>query len=284
VERDPLAVPAPDSRAAGAFLHHFGIDAGPPSADLLSRVARAFARLPYENLSKILKQEREGRCARARRHAEEVIVEHTSMGTGGTCFSLTATLLHVLRAIGFRAEPILADRRYGENTHSALVVWVDGRPCLLDPGYLIVDPIALDDGGDGERRIATEFNELVLTPREGGSRLDLETLQQGSRSYRLTFKTDPADRDEFLRAWDASFDWDMMRYPLLTRVVDGRQLYLQARRFQTRNRDGVERRDVDPSDLAREIATEFGLDASVAARALAVLDRRGEGDARAPRP
>jgi len=283
VERDPLASPAPDSRAAEVFLRHFGISSAPPSVELLSRVAGAFGRIPYENLTKILKQEREGRSARARRHAEEVVLEHTRLGTGGTCFSLTATLLHVLRALGFDAEPILANRPYGENTHSAVLVQVDGRPCLLDPGYLIVQPIALDPGDCRERRVVTEFNELVLTSHEGGSRLDLSTVQGGSRSYRLTFKTDPADREEFLGAWDASFDWDMMRYPLLTRVVDGRQLYLQDHRFQTRDRDGVERRVVDPGDLTREIASGFGVDASVAARALAALNRRGEGDGRAAR-
>ena len=238
---------------------------------LAEKVATAFSSLPYENLTKVLKHDREGGVVR--RGPEEVIRDHLRLGSGGTCFSLTAALLHVLRGLGLRAEPILADRHYGENTHSALLVWLEGHPHLLDPGYLILKPLPLPGDRDLEQRVPTSFNELLLRHRERGSKIELHTLQQGATSHRLTFKPEPAEDREFLAAWDASFGWEMMRYPLRTRVAGSDQLYLQGSRFQRRSHREVERSELA---TAEDIARNFGLEEGLVEKALAAFSRRGE--------
>lgn len=273
MHEDVLSVP-PDSGLASRFLRHFRLSADQPAQELLRAVTAAFTRLPYENLTKIIKQDQEQAAARARRLPAEVLADHIRSGTGGTCFSLTTSLLYLVRSLGWEAEPLLADRRYGENTHCALLVRIGGRPHLLDPGYLILDPIPLDLGGPVQ--ISTGFNELVLTPRDDGRRLDLATISQGQRKQRLTFKTAPADAGEFLNAWDASFDWDMMRYPVLSRVREGRQLYLQGDRFQTRDHASVRREGIPDSQMSSRIAELFGIDPQLVARALEILHRKGE--------
>ena len=267
---NPLAEPA-DRAVLEAFLAHFGIPRDLPPRELLRRTIAAFARLPYENLTKIIKHDACGSAESSRRAPLEVVTDHRSWGAGGTCFSLTATLVHLVRALGWRAEPLLADRRYGPDTHSALVVWLDDRPHLVDPGYLIVDPIPLDV--PATQRIATSFNQLVLTPRDGGERLELSTVQNGSATYRLTFRTQPVDAGQFLRAWDASFAWDMMQYPVLTRADQSGQTYLQGRRLQHRTPSGVDRQELSDDELIDRIAAEFGIAREVARRALTVLGR-----------
>jgi hypothetical protein len=201
--RDPLVL--------GMFLEHFGLHARsppPPSSNrrLLEDAAAAFSTLPYENLTKVLKRARSGSAEGARRAPLEVVSDHIAHGTGGTCFSLTAAFLHIARALGWRAEPILADRHYGADTHCALLVWVDGAPHLLDPGFLIHRPVPLD--GLAETRISTGFNDVILAPRPGGEKVDLITVQDGVRSVRLTFKKEPVDPGRFLRVWDDSFSWE----------------------------------------------------------------------------
>jgi arylamine N-acetyltransferase len=270
---NPLTQPD-DPRLLADFLAYFGLRSDVEPPQLLRGVATAFANLPYENLTKIIKSSDTSIVREARRLPNEVLSDHWAFGTGGTCFSLTATLLYLLRSLGWRAEPLLADRRYGENTHCALVVWLEDRPHLIDPGYLIVDPIPLEL--DDETRITTSFNELRLSPQRNADKLDLSTVGQGRQIYRLTFKTSPADVGEFLKAWDASFAWDMMRYPVLTRVRGHEQLYLQGERFQTRDRQDVRRVTIPSNALVGRIAAEFGIDARVAARALAALKRKGE--------
>jgi arylamine N-acetyltransferase len=279
---DPLALPGPDATVLATFLDAYHIDASASTFEVLGQVAAAFSRLPYENLTKIIKHASAGSLAEARRPPAEVIADHVRLGTGGTCFALTSTLLHLVRALGHRAEPILADRRYGADTHCALLVWLDGRPHLLDPGYLIVRPLPLPELG--ELRVPTAFNEVLLAARDGGKRIDLSTRQQGQQTYRLTFKAEPADVGTFLRAWDASFAWDMMRYPVLSRVVADRQLYVQQNRLQVRSPASVERTELDPDELASTIARAFGIAPAVAARALEILRRKGEGHGGAPVP
>jgi arylamine N-acetyltransferase len=271
---NPLEPPSADSPVLRTYLRAFSIDRESAPVEVLSRVATAFARLPYENLTKILKLSQAGKVIEARRGPREVIQDHLRLGTGGTCFSLTAALLHLVRALGWTAEPILADRRYGADTHCAFLVWIDGMPHLVDPGYLLVRPVPLPTAE--ELRIATPFNEVILTPRGGGQTVELRTRQQGQETYRLTFKAEPADFAAFLHAWDASFEWDMMHYPVVTRIADGRQLYLQQNRWLVRGREGVQRQELNPSEVAEHIAREFGIAPAVAAKALALLRRKGE--------
>ena len=269
------------SPALDLFLRHFGLDLRAPRAELLRDVIRHFARMPYENLTKILRHDSEGDDARALRTPHIVVGDHARQGTGGTCFSLTWTLLDLLRSLGWRADPILADRRYGENTHCALLVWVDDvphladpGPHLVDPGFLIVDPVPIDVRRTV--RIETAFNEVLLEPTEGGSKLDLSTVQSGQTVYRLTLKLRPVDDDEFRRVWESSFDWDMMRYPLLSRVDRDRQLYVHGSRFQTRAIDRVDRIDLPRSAWVDRIASDFGIDPRLIGDALRVLERKGE--------
>src|SRR5262249_31523864 len=124
--------------------------------------------------------------------------------------------------------------------------------------------------------LQTAFNDIILATQSTTDKVDLITVQQGQQTLRLTFKTQPVDCGEFLKVWDASFGWDMMNYPLLTRVIGNRQLYLHGNRLQVRDRSQVQRSEVDPSFLAERIAQVFGLSPEVAHKAMAILKRKGE--------
>ena len=279
----PLASPPSESPVLQRFCTHFGVDAAeaqrsagaPPTLDVLDAVVRHFSTIPYENLSKILKLDQCPVAAQARRSPDEVIEGHVTRGTGGTCFSLTATFLHIVRALGWRAEPILADRHYGSDTHCAMLLWIEDRPHLIDPGYLIVKPVSLEE--NTERRVTTSFNDILLVPEDNRNRLTLFTESNGSRTERLTFKLDPVDAGEFLRAWDASFGWDMMTYPVLTRAAAAGQLYLQNCRLQKRDRESLSRTELEAVELPVEIERLFGIDARWTASVLDILHARGEG-------
>ena len=270
---NPLAEPR-DRKLLEFFCRHTGLRSGEKRLHTLGTLAKSFSRLPYENLTKIIRSSRNGKGPAARRLPARVLTDHRDLGTGGTCFSLTAALLHLVRALGFEAQPILADRHYGADTHSALLVRIRGRPHLLDPGYLMVEPIPLEESREVE--VKTPFNRLLLSPESPG-RMRLYTRQQGGRSHRLTFKTSPADPGQFLKAWDESFSWEMMTHPLLTRIQGGKQIYLNGRRLQIRTHTGVVRKELDPEELHRQIAAAFGIAAPVVRTALAILDDASRG-------
>jgi arylamine N-acetyltransferase len=256
------------------FLERFRIHPESSPDHLMESVVRVFSQLPYENLTKIIKKEIEGNAQRSRREPHEVLQDHFDFGTGGTCFSLTQTLLHLLRSLGWNAEPILADRRYGINTHCALLVWIHDEPHLIDPGYLILKPLPLIKRD--EMKVQTAFNELTLSPQAEGSKLNLCTVEKGRSTYRLTYKLDPVDHEEFFKVWDDSFNWNMMTYPLLTRVIGEEQIYIRGTRFQSRCLDFVEKNEIDPEKLIERISIQFGIDPSVVAKALSILKQKGE--------
>jgi arylamine N-acetyltransferase len=268
----PLLAPEVNSPLLRQFLKVHGVDGIQSPVEMLTEVARAFSRLPFENLTKIIKYAGAGRVEAARRTPGEVLGDHWKLGAGGTCFALTSAMLHLVRALGFQAEPILANRRYGDDTHSALLVWIDGKPHLLDPGYLIVKPLPIPTAG--EVRIATPFNQLILRTQGGGAKVELHTLQEKRTTYRLTFKAAPVDAGEFLRAWDASFEADMMGYPVLSRLVGDQQVYFQKKHLLIRGADQTKTSEVPPDRMIAEIARHFQIAPSVITEALVTLNHR----------
>src|SRR5262245_52752458 len=106
---NPLSPPQ-DGALLTEFRRRFALPLGEDKLSDLAAVVAAFARLPYENLTKIIRWREAGSAARARRTPGQVLADHWQWGAGGTCFSLTAALLHLVRAAGWDAQPILADR------------------------------------------------------------------------------------------------------------------------------------------------------------------------------
>ena len=268
---NPLEKPA-DEIVLNRYLSFLGINKNQSPLKILETVIYSFSRLPYENLTKIIKDDEESSHAKARRLPNEVIEDHMQFGAGGTCFSLTASLLHLIRALGWRAEPILGDRRYGENTHCALMVWVEDRPCLIDPGYLLLTPVEIP--AKNPMLVKNLFNTVKLIPKDG-DKVDLYTLENKKEVYRLTFKANPADTAEFLKAWDSSFEWDMMNYPLLTRILNNEQIYLRGERLQFRSSVNIRKQELRDSQICDEIVRLFHIDEKIVRRAVGVLKRKG---------
>lgn len=251
------------------FLLDHHIDPAANPLHILKQLTSAFASIPYENLTKIVRDAQTQNPDQLRRLPADVLSEHASLGSGGTCFSLTWTLLHLIRTLGFTADPILADRRYGPNTHSALIVTIDSQQHLIDPGYLLVNPLPIPKAND--LIVPTSFREIKLTPHAQSSRLDLTTIHTDNSTYRLTYKTDPVDTAQFLQAWDASFEFDMMHYPVLSRISQGQQLYLQKNHFLIRSRHHTQSQELAPSQLPDIIQTHFGLNSGLVNQALNIL-------------
>jgi arylamine N-acetyltransferase len=263
------------------FLRHFHLNVDRQPRQVLEEVVTTFSRLPYENITKIIKQAEFGNPEKARRYPEEVIRHHIQWGTGGTCFSLTAALLHLVRSLGWDAEYILADRRYGQNTHCALLIWIDKEPHLLDPGYLITEPIPLVF--KKEQELITRSNKLILAPDDEKQELTLSTERKGTKTYRLTYKTSPVDVSEFQKAWDASFHWEMMHYPLLVHTSDSRQKYLRGSMLQISNKESVNRRKICADELIAGISEEFHIHPTVVSQAISILKRGGMLDGKTSR-
>ncbi len=108
-----------DDRVAEAFLDHFDLRPRARDRQTLEAIGAAFARLPYENLSKVLRKhdeqtEQTGGASARRRLPQRVFDEHLALGAGGTCFALTRLFSAVLTRLGYRSRVALCDTSRGE--------------------------------------------------------------------------------------------------------------------------------------------------------------------------
>ena len=68
----------------------------------------------------------------------------------------------------------------------------------------------------------------------------------------------------------------MMRYPVLSRVVGAQQIYLQKQHLLVRGAEKTETAEVPPDRLIAEIARQFQIAPALVAKALTLLERKGE--------
>ncbi|MCL2688423.1 MAG: hypothetical protein FWE57_01075 [Chitinispirillia bacterium] len=252
------------------FLNKFGIDPQKSGVDLLiNSVGDAFSHVPYENLTKIIKADALLHPKSAMRYPDEVIGDYLRFGSGGTCFSLTAAITAVYCALGVDAYPILADRHYGADTHSAVIIFRDGRVSLIDPGYLLFIPVLLYNNESSI--VDTGTNSIELKPIKNGEAVELYTTYRNNRKMRLTYKIAPADPGHFARVWESSFAWEMMSYPVLTRRTAGAQHYLQGKKLAVYTGENSSRTVFDDDNVRGEaIAATFGIDPQIIKKALEI--------------
>lgn len=247
------------------FFKRYGIDRNRDSLSIIEKCAEAFSCIPYENLTKIIKSDLVLSRASALRFPDEVLADHLRYGTGGTCFSLTAALIGVFNALGIEAQPLLADRHYGPDTHCGLVVKHENRALLIDPGFLLFVPTPLPSSALSA--IDLGYTTVELRPIEGGNRIELATSSRGARKVRLTYKRSPADAEAFQHAWEDSFTWEMMTYPVLTRCTAGRHMYMQGDTTMVRTSEKTVRSKLEAADQIAFIGDQMGIARTVVLKA-----------------
>lgn len=216
--------------------------------EIVQKICTAFSHLPYENFTKILANEHSS--VTHKRRPETVLHDFFTQGTGGTCFSLTDTLIALLSAVKITAYPILADRHYGPDTHCAVLLHLDDGFYLVDPGYLIFQPIPIPISGSGS--YPGLFNTVELTASKDGKEVALHTILNNDRKYRMSYKLAPATEERFEKAWDDSFLFEMMSYPVLTLVDNDRYIYMQGDTIKIRQ-NGILTKEKISSDNGHNI-------------------------------
>ena len=260
-----------DTGAAGLFFGHFDIASGDPDLDMLKAVVSSYAEVPYENVTKIIRKFNEPDPNLRLRGPEEVIKGFVESHTGGTCFSLTWCLGSILSDAGYKCYPAMADMKR-RNIHCALVVRVGARKYLVDPGYLLGDPVELT--GDSVI-IPTTFGKVELRPR-GAASYDLFTIAGGEKSWRYRLRTTPVSKSTFFRHWQASFSLPMMNSLQLTKLTDVGQLYLRDHHLRLRREDTKFTENIR-ADLEQRIEAEFGIPGDITAEARGLIERMKEG-------
>jgi arylamine N-acetyltransferase len=219
-----LPNPASFEKETLTFLEPFRFGGHQPSLEHIAEISRFFSRLPYENISKILK--RDGAAGLKRfRLPDEVTHDHFAWHLGGTCFSLSYFLCGLYTILGYQAQPLVCHLNWGQNNHSAIAIDFDGARYLVDPGYMIFRPLPLKKSKI-EARLSAETG-LALRFDTETDEYAVYTFRRGQYIRRYRFADKPVSWEQYSTFWDASFDLPGMNDLTLTRVEGLEMIYIQ---------------------------------------------------------
>lgn len=225
------------------FLNYFDIKERAPGMPLLVDVLTHYAKLPYENISKIVKLHKNYIAVDRIRLPDEVIEDHLAYHLGGTCFSLTFTLQTILTQLNFVCYPFIAHMNNRPNSHCALVVLLNDKKYLVDPGYLLNRPMQLDK--DSVKLYRTEHTGIELLFKQDEETYHLYTFDQNNVKWRYQFQDKPLTLNEFLHFWSDSFYWAGMRAICLTQVKPDGMVYVNKNFVQVQNLHGKKKGHVE---------------------------------------
>lgn len=264
-----LSDPARFERAAAALFSRFGIAAASPCTPSgLEEIYRAFANLPYENVSKILGASGHGGVWF--QSPEELIEGFLASRLGGTCFSLTHCLYELLRQSGFRAWRALGDMQHGRNIHCAVVAETNGTQYLCDPGYLIPAPLALPACGDTESILRGEVYTYRLRRDPEDTRafhLHTSPPDGGNARWRYCIHNEPVEDSLFELHWRRTFSASMMNQLVLTRADGREQMYIHNHKLRLTRPDSRKNANLS-GNVGGAVEEMFGIDRSLVEAAL----------------
>lgn len=260
--------PAQFGEAVRAFRAFYGIGIRTPGVAALEEILSFFSRLPYENLSKVIKYRHHLEGTEKIRLPGEVVEDHARHRLGGTCFSLTFFLKSILVEHGYVCYPVMADMRWGKNVHCAMIVSMEDRKYLVDPGYLLNRPMEIAD--DKPRLYKTEVAGVELVRGRHGT-YDLYTFDRRQAKWRYRFRDRPVPPEEFLDHWLASFSWNSMHGLCLTKVEKDRMVYVHKTHMRETTFEGKRNINIR-NDVHGAIHRSFGIPEELVEEALAAIE------------
>ncbi|MDD3095281.1 MAG: arylamine N-acetyltransferase [Candidatus Neomarinimicrobiota bacterium] len=195
---------------------------------------RILQQIPYENVSKILrlKMQPEERP----RDSRTLLSDFRNLHFGGTCFSLVNLLIRSLEIEGIRAYPVKAEIHRRSFPHFFGIVEHENKRYLVDPGYLINQPVEIIPGGNSLLRSgAIDFTIKALE----NETYQLQTQTNGTQTTRYTFRINPLDLTTFMHYWIRSFDY--INAIVASRFVDEKFIYINDDYVQIRSKGNVEK-------------------------------------------
>ncbi len=259
--------------AVRQFMDYFDMAGKRPDLSYLGQIISRFATIPYENISKIIKLNRLWDADAKVRLPGEIIDDHIALHLGGTCFSLTYFLQTILTLNGFSCYPVMADMRAGPNIHCCLVVPLSGSKYLVDPGYLLHQPMEIHPAKP--RWYRTEFAGVELRCDPGTDSYDLFTFDRNEAKWRYRFQDRPTPPAEYLDHWYASFWKPTLHGILLTRVTGQGLIYVHKTFMRETTFEGKKNMNIK-REYHKIIHDVFGIDPRLIEQAQAALQENLE--------
>jgi len=251
------------------YLSALGVPRREPSrAALAELVAAHVARVPFENLSKLLRWKRLGLTSLPPLELFLDDVERHRLG--GTCYSNNCHLWSLLVSLGYQARLCGADMR-DPDVHAVIVVEVEDRDVLVDAGYAAPfhQPLPLDLVVD--HHVPWGHERYVLRPRDAAGRSRLDLYRDGIVKHGYLVKPAPRSPAAFEGVIADSFrpDSTFMNAIALCRFQPHAALAIRNLTFIESTQEAATVRKLRSREEVAALAEErFGVPAALVAEAM----------------
>jgi arylamine N-acetyltransferase len=257
-----------DPSHVSRYLRVLGAPPRPPAREALFELVSAhLQRVPFENVSKLLRLRRSG--LRGIPDLDDFLDGIERFHLGGTCYANNHYLHELLRALGYDADLCGADMSEPD-VHLVILVRLDGREYLVDGGYgaPFLEPLPRDLPHDVEIVLGRE--RYVLKPRDALGRSRLELYRDGELRHGYLAKPRPRRIEEFSGVVAASFraEATFMNRVTFMRFRPGRALVLQNRNLLEFEGPDARAERLDGADLPDVIERRFEVPAAITREAL----------------
>lgn len=207
---------------------------------------------------------------------ERLYAKSLELGAGGTCFSLTYFLKDRMMQKGYKTSLLMGDKGRHRNLHCGLLFFWEGQKYLLDPGYMIYQPLLLPGAG---LRLCHKLvpNQVCLQDKADVNCWRLFTGKCDKLKFRFDFRKDPVNEKEFMDYWRATFYFDMMEYPVLNMVKEQVQYYVQKGNLLTRTATGSEMKRLTQPEFYHIATGMFGIAPQVVEDSLGCILKGSKG-------
>lgn len=251
------------------FDDFFKVRIHKPDLISLKKILKNFSTIPYENISKLINLSNNWKNDQKIRLPDTVINEHAKFHLGGTCFSLTFFLETILIHHGFLCYPVMADMNAGKNIHCAIITILENKQYLIDPGYLLNEPMEMNPQKPRFHRTSSIGVELQFN--EGTQGYELFTFNKENMKWRYNFKDVICSKDDFLRHWQASFTRSSMHGICLTKIQKEGMIYIH-KNFMRETTFTSKKNYNIKNNYAETINKTFGIDENLIEQAQEALN------------
>jgi arylamine N-acetyltransferase len=124
------------------ILHHLNVKRSPPTLEYLQELITAYcSTVPWESVSKIIKQQLCDKTTNCLRLEHEFWSAAFQFGTGGTCYESNWAFFCFLQSLGFDGYLTINKIIDKSSVHSAMVITISDKKYIVDIGYPTYAPI-----------------------------------------------------------------------------------------------------------------------------------------------
>lgn len=213
----------------------------------LENILKKISAIPYENITKHIN--------RKLISPYDIIYGFEKWGTGATCFPLVYLLKRILDFCHIESRIILADRTYAQRSHTLVLVQIKDKTYIADIGFLVFSPIEVS-----EKSVIASLPQGDILFSLSGNTLEAYTVfRNGHKKFRYKAYIDKVDKDDFISAWEESYNLEMMNHVIVSKLVGKNIIYIRDN-FVHFIEDGVSKNLKMQKEEVLKVVESIGID------------------------